>query len=104
MTSMWPSAVASLDDSLALLDESLRKLQAANAVDIADILEQFKVAADSARNLHAMISAELPEASWQNRRELDALIEEQMEKTSTVASGILASKPGSESCDGTYQL
>ena len=104
MTSMWPSAVASLDDSLALLDESLRKLQAANAVDIADILEQFKTAAESARNLHAMISAELPEASWQNRRELDALIEEQLERASTVAGGILASEAGPAPFDGTYQL
>lgn len=104
MTSMWPSAVASLDDSLALLDESLRKLQAANAVDIAEILEQFKTAADSARNLHALVSAELPEASWQNRRELDALIEEQMEKSSTVAGGIFTSEPSQGSCDGTYQF
>lgn len=104
MTSMWPSAVASLDASLALLDESLRKLHAADDVDIAQILEQFKTAADSARNLHAMISAELPEATWQNRRELDAIIEEQMEKTSNVAGGILTSESGPGSCDRTYQL
>ena len=33
------------------------------------------MAAESARNLRALVLAELPEASWQNRAELDVLLE-----------------------------
>jgi len=106
MTSLWPSAVASLDDSLALLDESLQKLQAAKEVDIADIMEQIKNAAEWARNLSALVSSELPGAGWQSRQELDAIIEDQLQKTSetTVAGGIIASDGGASSFDGPYPL
>jgi len=106
MTSMWPSAVASLDDSIALLDESLQKLQAAKEVDIADLMEQFKAAAEWARNLSALVSSELPDAGWQNRQELDAIIEDQLQKTSetTVAGGMLASDGTAGSCDGPLPL
>ena len=41
MSSLWPSALASLDDSLALLCESLGKLKAAKSVDIAEVIEQL---------------------------------------------------------------
>jgi hypothetical protein len=75
MSSLWPSALASLDDSLALFCESLGELKAAKSVDIAEVGEQFKAAVESARNLRALVSAELPEASWQNREELDVLLE-----------------------------
>jgi len=84
ISSAWPSALAalaSLDDSLALYRESLRKLHAAESVDIAEVIEQFEMAAESARNLRALISSGRPEASWQNRQELDALIEEEIRKS-----------------------
>jgi hypothetical protein len=76
MSSFWPSALASLDDSLALFCESLEELKAAKSIDIAEVIEQFKAAEESARNLRALVSAELPEAAWQNREELDVLLEE----------------------------
>ena len=75
MSTLWPSALASLDDSSALLGESLQKLKAAESVDTADVIEQFKTAAESARNLRALVLSELPEASWQSREELDALLQ-----------------------------
>ncbi len=74
--SLWPPVLASLDDTLARVGESLRELSAAKAVDLAEIIEQLKSAAESARNLQTLISAKLPEASWQNREELDALLGE----------------------------
>jgi hypothetical protein len=75
MSSLWHSTRASLDDSLALLYESLGKLKAAKSVDIAEVIAQLTMATESARNLSALVSSELPEVSWQNREELDALIE-----------------------------
>jgi periplasmic protein TonB len=75
MSSFCPSALASLDDSLVLFCESLGELKAAKSVDIAEVIEQFKLAAESARNLRVLVSAELPEASWENRQELDVLLE-----------------------------
>ena len=102
MTSLWPSAIASLDDSLALLRESLGKLQAAKSVDLAELIEQFRMAAESARNLSRLVSSELPEASWQNREELDALIEEEIQKTSLLG-GILPSDVRPAASEATYQ-
>ena len=84
ISSAWPSALAalaSLDDSLALYRESLRKLSLADSLDTAEVVEQFEMAAESARNLRALIASEQPEASWQNRQELDALIEEEIRKS-----------------------
>ena len=69
-------AVASLDATLALLSESLGKLKAALAVDMAEVAGQLKMAAVSARIVRESVWSELPEASWQNRQELDALREE----------------------------
>jgi hypothetical protein len=69
-------SLASLDDSLALLRESLEKLKAAKSVDFAEVIEQLKMAAESARIVRELVWSELPEASWQNREELDALIDE----------------------------
>jgi len=60
---------------LTLLGESVEKLKAAKPVDIAEVIEELKMAAESARNLRALVLAELPEAAWQSRRELDALLE-----------------------------
>ena len=75
MISLWPSTISSLNDSLALLCESVEKLKAAKSVDIAEVTEQLRMAAESARNLRALVLSELPEASWQSRHELDALLE-----------------------------
>ena len=76
MNSFWPPALASLDDSLTLPCESLGKLNAGLAIDIAEVIEQLNLAAESARMVRELVVSELPEASWQNRGELDALIEE----------------------------
>jgi hypothetical protein len=75
MSSFCLSPVASLDDSLARLYESLEKLKAANSVDFAEVIEQLKMAAEFARIVRELVWSELPQASWQNREELDALVE-----------------------------
>ncbi|MGA2905958.1 MAG: hypothetical protein ABSD98_19195 [Candidatus Korobacteraceae bacterium] len=75
MSSLWPSTISSLDDSLALLSESLEKLKAAKSLNISEVIEQLTTAAESARNLSALVLAELPEATWQNREDLDVLLE-----------------------------
>jgi hypothetical protein len=76
MISLWPSTINSLNDSLSALHSSLGKIKAAKAVDISEVIDQLKAAAESSRNLRALVLAELPEASWQNRDELDAIVEE----------------------------
>lgn len=76
MISLWPSTINSLNDSLSALHGSLGKIKAAKSVDITDVIDQLKNAAESSRNLRALVLAELPEASWQNREELDAIVEE----------------------------
>ena len=76
MIPLWPSTIASLDDSLTLLSDSLEKLKAAKPVDITEVIEQLKTAAEAARNLRALVTAEMPDASWQDRKELDVLIAE----------------------------
>ena len=76
MVSLWPSTINSLNDALTALHGSLGKIKAAKAVDISEVMEQLKNAAESSRNLRALVLAELPEASWQNREELDAIVEE----------------------------
>lgn len=95
MSSLWPSVLASLDDSLVLPCESAGKLKAAQSVDIERIINLLKTAAESGSNLRALISAELPEASWQNREELHAVIEtiqklEEARKTEKLRSRLLA--------------
>jgi TonB family protein len=74
MSSTWQPALASLDDSLALPCESVGKLQSANAVDVEAIIEQLARAVDAAQELRSLVSSELPDASWQSREELDALL------------------------------
>lgn len=75
MSSLWQSTRTSLDDSLALFCASLEDIKAAKPVDIKHVIEQLTTAAESARNLRALISSEMPEASWKNREELEALLE-----------------------------
>ena len=76
MNSFWPPALASLDDSLTLPSESLGKLNAGLSIDIAAVIQQLNMAAESARMVRELVLSEMPEASWQNREELDALVEE----------------------------
>jgi hypothetical protein len=74
MSSLCPSALASLDDSLALAYESLRKLEAAESVDVTEVIRRFEDAESAARKLRGLMSVEQPRASWGNREELEALI------------------------------
>jgi len=76
MVSLWPSTINSLNDSLNALHGSLGKLKAAKSVDIAEVIDQLKSAAECSRNLRALVLAEMPDATWQNRDELDALVVE----------------------------
>jgi len=76
MSSLPPSALATLDDALVLPLESVEQLRAAHSIDIAEIIRELETAAESAQGLRAMVLAELPSASWQNRAELDALLHE----------------------------
>ncbi|HTV66105.1 MAG TPA: hypothetical protein VMD98_10890 [Bryocella sp.] len=74
MSSLCPSALAVLDDSLALAYESLRKLEAAESVDLMEVIRRFEDAESAARKVRAVMSSEHPRASWGNRDELEALI------------------------------
>ena len=76
MSSLWPDALKSLNDSVAPLSENLAKLAAAKPVDIEEIIAQVKAANESARAVRERLSSELPEASWASREELEALIDE----------------------------
>lgn len=76
MISLWPSTISSLNDSLAVLYGSVGKLQAAKSVDISEVIEQLKTAAESSRNLRALVLSEMPDASWQSREELDNILTE----------------------------
>jgi len=80
-SSLWPSALSSLDDSLALYRDSLGKLKAAAPVDIDEVIEHLELAVEFAADLRALISSELPGATWETREELDALIEEEVENS-----------------------
>ncbi len=80
MNSPCPSALAYLDDSLAVAYESLRKLEVAESIDVAEIIRQVEAAAASAHRVRTLVSSELPYASWDNREELDALIGDNQEK------------------------
>jgi len=74
MVSLWPSTINSLNDSLTALHGSLGKLKAAKSIDIAEVIDQLKQAAECSRNLRALVLAEMPDATWQNREELDSLV------------------------------
>ena len=67
--------LVSLDEPLGLLNESLAKLKAAQAINLAEVIDQFKTAAEAARNVRELVLSELPEAAWRKREELDALLE-----------------------------
>jgi TonB family protein len=69
------AALRSLDDSSSFLSESSAKLRAGTLVDVTQIIEHLKTASESARIVREAVLSELPDASWQNREELDALVE-----------------------------
>jgi hypothetical protein len=74
MSKLWPHTHETLDNSLLIYAESLRKLKAAQPVDIEQVAKQLQNAVDAARNLRSLVSSVLPEASWQSREEFDALV------------------------------
>lgn len=75
MSSLWHYTRESLDQSLSVLQESLRNLKAAKPVDTAELIQNFESAAEYARNLRSLVSSEIPDASWQSRDELEVLID-----------------------------
>jgi len=80
MSTTYPATLASLDDSLAQAHEGLRQLEAAKDVDLEEVIRQFKAAAESSRKLRALVASKLPETSWENREQLDAIIESNSDK------------------------
>jgi len=75
MTPTWPSALASVDDSLAVLCDSLEKLEAAEPIDVTEVVRQLRKAVESSQQLRELVLSERPDASWEDRKELEALIE-----------------------------
>ncbi len=76
MTSTWPAVLASLDQDLTVLCESLEKLEAAASVDIGKVIQQLKTAAGASADLRSLVLAEFPDASWEDRKELQGLLDE----------------------------
>ncbi|HVO78635.1 MAG TPA: hypothetical protein VMT39_01330 [Candidatus Bathyarchaeia archaeon] len=76
MNSIWPAALASLDDFLALPCESVGELEAVKSVDVEKVVEQLTMAAEAARSVRSFVLSVLPEACWKNREELTALLAE----------------------------
>ncbi len=56
------------------------RLEAAESIDVAEMISQLEAAAESSRKLRHLVSSELPDASWENREELDEIIERNPEK------------------------
>ncbi len=75
MSSLWHYTRESLDQSLSLLKESLGKIKAAQPVDVAELIQNFESAAEYSRNLRSLVSAEMPDATWESRAELEDLLE-----------------------------
>ncbi len=75
MTSMWSSTLASLDDSLAALDAIMLQFEAGTPVDMVQAADRLKSAAESSRNLRTFVLSQMPEADWQDRSELRAVLE-----------------------------
>lgn len=69
------AALRLLDDSLNFLTDSSVKLRAGTLVDESRTIEHLKTASESARIVREAVLSELPDALWQNREELDALVE-----------------------------
>jgi periplasmic protein TonB len=76
MSSMWASALASLDDSLAALDLSLHQLEAARPIEFPQVVERLKTALESSERLRVIVLSKSPDTEWDNRDELDMLLED----------------------------
>jgi len=74
MSTMCQPICTSLDNSLALLSDSLGKLKAAQSVDVKEVSNQLAMAAEAVGSLRSLVTSVLPEATWQNREGLDALL------------------------------
>lgn len=74
MSSQWPSALTSLDESLKDLDSNVLLLQAARPFDYEHMLGRLKQAAESSHQLRSLLISEMPQARWRDRSELDALL------------------------------
>ena len=75
MSSAWHSDLVSLDSSLAVLYGIVGKLRSANSVDMPQVVQQLENAAECGHKLQSWVASELPDATWENRAELDALLE-----------------------------
>jgi chemotaxis protein histidine kinase CheA len=75
LSSTWQSDCGSLDNSLAVLYGIVGKLRSANSVDMPQVVHQLENAAECARKLQSCVASELPDATWESRAELDALLE-----------------------------
>jgi flagellar biosynthesis/type III secretory pathway chaperone len=71
---LWPHTHESLDNSLALFAAGLKKLKAAQSVDIAEVVDQLRTAAEAARNLRSLVLSAKPDSSWHSREEFDELV------------------------------
>jgi TonB family protein len=89
MSPSRPSALASLDESLALPYESLGELNAVQPVQIQAIIKKLKQAEEAARSLRTYVNSVLPQASWESREELEELIV-RVERILATRSRILA--------------
>ncbi len=76
MSSTWPSALTSLDDHVSTLLESLEMLESGGLVDLAQLIEQFESATEYSRELRESLLVERPGASWENREQLAALVQQ----------------------------
>ena len=76
MSSMWASALASLDDSLAALDLNLQQLEAARPIELPQVIERLKVALESSEHVRAIVLSKSPDTEWDNRDELDMVLED----------------------------
>src|SRR5215472_1546408 len=74
MSSSWTSDLASLDGSLSSAWESLEELKAVQIVDVVAVLNQLKTAVAVGQKLRSTVADVLPEASWHNRQELEAVL------------------------------
>ena len=73
MSSLWPHSHESLTDSLSLFATSLRRLKAAQPVDLAEVTQQLQASVVACRNLRSLVSSALPAATWRTREEYEAL-------------------------------
>ena len=75
MGSLWHFTRASLDDAYEAISERVNGLICGRPVALDEIIEQLKTAIESGQDLRSLIATEMPEASWENRAELEAILE-----------------------------